>query len=93
LIAELIETYKGKIYDPCCGSGGMFVQSIKFIKAHNFNTREVGIYGQEYTGTTYKLAKMNLAIRGISGSLGEKADNKPTNCYRFSGFCYLNLYI
>ncbi|MEI6680799.1 MAG: N-6 DNA methylase, partial [Mariniphaga sp.] len=54
-------------------SGGMFVQSIKFIQAHHGNTKNVSIYGQEYTNTTYKLAKMNLAIRGISGNLGEKA--------------------
>lgn len=73
LIAEMIEPYKGIIYDPACGSGGMFVQSIKFIQAHHGNTRNVAIYGQEYTNTTYKLAKMNLAIRGISCNLGEKA--------------------
>lgn len=79
LIAELIEPYKGEIYDPCCGSGGMFVQSIKFIESHNGNVREAHINGQEYTNTTYKLAKMNLAIRGISGNLGEKADNTFTN--------------
>ncbi len=72
LIAELIEPYKGIIYDPACGSGGMFVQSIKFIEAHNGNKKEVSIYGQEYTKTTYKLAKMNLAIRGISANLGDK---------------------
>ena len=73
LIAEMIEPYKGIIYDPACGSGGMFVQSIKFIESHHGNKKEVSIYGQEYTNTTYKLAKMNLAIRGISGNLGEKA--------------------
>lgn len=73
LIAELIEPYKGKIYDPCCGSGGMFVQSIKFIEAHHGNTKEVAIYGQESIPTTYKLAKMNLAIRGISSNLGDTA--------------------
>ena len=73
LIAEMIEPYKGIIYDPACGSGGMFVQSIKFIEAHHGNKKEVSIYGQEYTNTTYKLAKMNLAIRGITGNLGEKA--------------------
>jgi type I restriction enzyme M protein len=72
LIAEMIEPYKGKIYDPACGSGGMFIQSIKFIEAHNGNNKEVSIYGQEYTKTTYKLAKMNLAVRGISANLGEK---------------------
>ncbi len=73
LIAEMIEPYKGIIYDPACGSGGMFVQSIKFIENHHGNKKEISIYGQEYTNTTYKLAKMNLAIRGISGNLGEKA--------------------
>jgi len=73
LIAEMIEPYRGIIYDPACGSGGMFVQSIKFIEAHHGNKKEIAIYGQEYTNTTYKLAKMNLAIRGISGNLGEKA--------------------
>lgn len=73
LIAELIEPYKGTIYDPCCGSGGMFVQSIKFIEAHHGNTKEVAIYGQESISTTYKLAKMNLAIRGISSNLGDIA--------------------
>ena len=70
LISEMIEPYKGIIYDPACGSGGMFVQSIKFIESHHGNQREVSIYGQEYTSTTYKLAKMNLAIRGISANLG-----------------------
>ncbi len=75
LIAELIEPYKGKIYDPCCGSGGMFVQSIKFIESHHGNTKDISIYGQEYTSTTYKLAKMNLAIRGISANLGDMAEN------------------
>jgi type I restriction enzyme M protein len=69
----MIEPYKGIIYDPACGSGGMFVQSIKFIEAHHGNKKEISIYGQEYTSTTYKLAKMNLAIRGISANLGEKA--------------------
>lgn len=73
LIAEMIEPYKGIIYDPACGSGGMFVQSIKFIESHHGNKQEVSIYGQEYTNTTYKLAKMNLAIRGITANLGEKA--------------------
>jgi type I restriction enzyme M protein len=75
LIAEMIEPYKGVIYDPCCGSGGMFIQSIEFIKNHHGNTKEPSIYGQEYTSTTYKLAKMNLAIRGISANLGKIPDN------------------
>jgi len=73
LIAEMIEPFKGTIYDPCCGSGGMFVQSLKFIESHKGNKKDISIYGQEYTNTTYKLAKMNLAVRGISGNLGEVA--------------------
>ena len=72
LLAELIEPYKGIIYDPCCGTGGMFVQSIKFIENHQGTKKEISIYGQENTPTTYKLAKMNLAIRGISANLGER---------------------
>jgi type I restriction enzyme M protein len=71
LIAEMLEPYKGKIYDPACGSGGMFVQSIDFVKNHQGNTKDISIYGQEYTAVTYKLAKMNLAIRGISANLGD----------------------
>lgn len=71
LIAEMIEPYKGKIYDPCCGSGGMFVQSMKFVESHQGNQKDISIYGQEATPTTYKLAKMNLAIRGISANLGD----------------------
>ncbi len=71
LIAEMIEPYKGKIYDPACGSGGMFVQSLKFIESHHGDKKDVSIYGQELTATTYKLAKMNLAIRGISADLGK----------------------
>ncbi|ATG79498.1 type I restriction-modification system subunit M [Pseudoalteromonas sp. 1_2015MBL_MicDiv] len=73
LIADMIEPFEGKIYDPCCGSGGIFVQSLKFINSHNGNQKNVSIYGQEYTNTTYKLAKMNLAVRGISGNLGDIA--------------------
>lgn len=75
LIAELIQPYKGIIYDPACGSGGMFVQSMKFVEKHNGNKKDVSIYGQEYNSTTYKLAKMNLAIRGITANLGEKPAN------------------
>lgn len=79
LIAELIEPYDGTLYDPCCGSGGMFVQSMKFIEAHHGNKKKVSVYGQEYTNTTFKLAKMNLAIRGISANLGEQAANTFSN--------------
>ena len=70
LIAELIEPYKGKVYDPCCGSGGMFIQSLKFVENHKGNTKDIAVYVQEATPTTHKLAKMNLAIRGISANLG-----------------------
>jgi len=79
LIAELIEPYQGKIYDPCCGSGGMFVQSVKFIEAHGGNTTKISVYGQESTPSTYRLAKMNLAIRGISHNLGKEPASSFTN--------------
>lgn len=71
IITEMIEPYKGRIFDPCCGSGGMFVQSIKFVEAHGGSKKDISIYGQEYIATTLKLAKMNLAIRGISADFGE----------------------
>ena len=73
LIASLIEPYDGTIYDPACGSGGMCVQSLKMIGAHGGNTKAVSVYGQESEPATYRLCKMNLAIRGISYNLGEKA--------------------
>lgn len=79
LIAEMIEPYEGIIYDPCCGSGGMFVQSMKFVQHHHGNRRNVSVYGQEFTKTTYKLAKMNLAIRGIAANLGDYAANAFTD--------------
>ena len=72
LLAQMLEPYQGKVYDPCCGSGGMFVQSLKFVKEHEGRSKDIAIYGQELTSTTYKLAKMNLAIRGLSGNLGDK---------------------
>ena len=75
LLAEMLEPYKGKIYDPCCGSGGMFVQSLKFIESHKGRSKDVAIYGQELTSTTYKLVMMNLAIRGLTGNLGERPAN------------------
>lgn len=75
LMAELIEPFQGKIYDPCCGSGGMFVQSLRFVEAHQGNSKDIAIYGQEATPTTFKLAKMNLAIRGISADLGIEASD------------------
>mgnify|MGYP005772789145 FL=1 len=72
LIAELIEPYDGIVYDPCCGSGGMFVQSMKFIDGHKGNRQKVSVVGQESNPDTWRLAKMNLAIRGIACDLGEK---------------------
>lgn len=79
LIASLLEPYDGTIYDPACGSGGMFVQSLKMIEAHGGNTKEVSVYGQESEPATYRLCKMNLAVRGISYNLGEKAASSFTN--------------
>ncbi len=73
LIASMIEPYKGRVYDPACGSGGMFVQSMKFVENHKGNRKDISIFGQEQTTTTYKLAKMNLAIRGITADLGAAA--------------------
>lgn len=73
LIAELIEPYSGKVYDPCCGSGGMFVQSIRFVEQHHGNRSEISVIGQESNPDTWRLAKMNLAIRGISHNLGDIA--------------------
>ena len=76
LLVEMLEPYRGRVYDPCCGSSGMFVQSIEFIRAHaNGNGNggkaraDISIYGQESNYTTWRLAKMNLAIRGIGGQI------------------------
>lgn len=73
LIAALIEPYDGTVYDPCCGSGGMFVQAAKVVASHGGNTNTINVYGQESEPATYRLAKMNLAIRGISYHLGDRA--------------------
>ncbi len=75
IITEMIQPLKGRIFDPCCGSGGMFVQSMKLVDAHKGNRKDVSIYGQEYTLETLKLAKMNLAIRGIAANLGDHNDD------------------
>src|SRR5271166_2135254 len=83
LLVEMLAPYKGRVFDPCCGSGGMFVQSMKFVEAHaNGNGNggkargQISIYGQESNHTTWRLAKMNLAIRGIDSNLGkEHADS------------------
>ena len=68
LMVEMIEPYKGRVYDPCCGSGGMFVMSEKFVESHKGRINDISIYGQESNQTTYRLCRMNLAIRGIDGS-------------------------
>jgi type I restriction enzyme M protein len=70
LLVEMIEPYKGRVYDPCCGSSGMFVQSEEFIEKHGGRIGDLSIYGQESNPTTWKLAKMNLALRGIEANLG-----------------------
>ncbi|HSA32134.1 MAG TPA: class I SAM-dependent DNA methyltransferase [bacterium] len=72
LLVEMIEPYKGRVYDPCCGAGGMFVSSEKFINSHGGKLGDISIYGQESNPTTWKLAKMNLAIRGIDNNLGDR---------------------
>lgn len=69
LLVEMLEPYKGRVYDPCCGSSGMFVQSEEFIAAHGGKLGDISIYGQESNYTTWRLAKMNLAIRGIDGQI------------------------
>jgi len=73
LLVEMIEPYKGRVYDPCCGSSGMFVQSEAFIRAHGGRLGDISIFGQESNPTTWRLAKMNLAIRGIEANLGDRA--------------------
>ncbi|AKS23474.1 N-6 DNA methylase [Leptospirillum sp. Group II 'CF-1'] len=76
VLVEMLAPYKGRVFDPCCGSGGMFVQSEKFIEAHGGRIGDISIYGQESNNTTWKLAAMNLALRGIEANLGkENADS------------------
>ncbi|MCG3175190.1 MAG: hypothetical protein MOGMAGMI_00112 [Candidatus Omnitrophica bacterium] len=70
LLVEMIEPYHGRVYDPCCGSSGMFVQSAEFISAHGGKRTDIAIFGQESNPTTWRLAKMNMAIRGIEANLG-----------------------
>jgi type I restriction enzyme M protein len=76
VLVTMLAPYMGRVYDPCCGSGGMFVQSEKFVEAHGGKIGDISIYGQESNHTTWRLAKMNLAIRGIDSNLGrEHADS------------------
>ena len=72
LLVEMLSPYKGRVFDPCCGSGGMFVQSEKFVNAHGGRIGDISIFGQESNPTTWRLANMNLAIRGIDGNLGSE---------------------
>lgn len=72
LLVEMLEPYTGRVYDPCCGSGGMFVQSEKFVEAHGYSRGALSIYGQESNYTTWRLCKMNLALRGIGNNLGPR---------------------
>ena len=83
-LVEVLQPFKGRVYDPCCGSGGMFVQSAKFVESHSGNINNIAIYGQDSNPTTWKMAQMNLAIRGIEPDLGGYAadtfldDRHPT---------------
>ena len=79
LIATMIEPFDGTLYDPCCGSGGMFIQSADFIKARQGDITGINVYGQEKEAATYRLAKMNLALRGISHNLGGTYDSSFTH--------------
>ncbi len=72
VLVEMLEPYNGRVYDPCCGSGGMFVQSERFVEAHGGNTTDISIFGQESNPTTWRLAHMNLAIRSIEANLGSQ---------------------
>ncbi len=81
-LVEVLQPYNGRVYDPCCGSGGMFVQSAKFIENHSGNINDVAVYGQDSNPTTWKMAQMNLAIRGIDANLGSyNADTFFNDCH------------
>lgn len=79
LMVDILEPYKGRVYDPCCGSGGMFVQCSKFVKEHQGLIDDISIYGQESNPGTWKMAKMNLAIRGLEGNLGDRNGDSFTD--------------
>ena len=78
-LVEMLEPYRGRVYDPAAGSGGMFVQSAEFVKAHGGKRTDISVYGQEFTDTTWKLAKMNLALRGIEADMGSRSDDSFSN--------------
>lgn len=79
VLVGMIEPFKGRVYDPCCGSGGMFIQSAKFVESHQGQKSDIHIFGQEYNTETWRLAKMNLAIRGLDNDLGERDADTFTN--------------
>lgn len=78
-LVEMLEPYQGRVYDPAAGSGGMFVQSAEFVKAHGGKRTDISVYGQEFTDTTWKLAKMNLALRGIEADMGPRSADSFTD--------------
>ncbi len=81
-LVEVLQPYNGRVYDPCCGSGGMFVQSAKFIENHSGNINNISVFGQDSNPTTWKMAQMNLAIRGIEANLGSyNADTFFNDCH------------
>lgn len=79
LMVDILKPYSGRVFDPCCGSGGMFVQCSKFVKEHQGNVDNISIYGQESNPGTWKMAKMNLAIRGLEGNLGDSNGDSFTD--------------
>lgn len=82
-LVEILQPFNGRVYDPCCGSGGMFVQSAKFVENHGGNINKISVYGQDSNPTTWKMAQMNLAIRGIEANLGEfNADTFFKDCHK-----------
>ena len=82
-LVEILQPFNGRVYDPCCGSGGMFVQSAKFVESHGGNINKISVYGQDSNPTTWKMAQMNLAIRGIEANLGEfNADTFFKDCHK-----------
>ncbi len=89
-LVEIIEPFHGRVYDPCCGSGGMFVQSAEFVKNHQGNINDLSVYGQESNPTTWKMATMNLAIRGIDADLGKfNADTFFNDIHKTERFDYI----
>ena len=81
-LVEVLQPFHGRVYDPCCGSGGMFVQSAKFVESHSGNINDISVYGQDSNPTTWKMAQMNLAIRGIDADLGQyNADTFYNDCH------------